>query len=128
MYVHDNHFVDLEVCRLMVPSSALTSQGNSITLASGTNSYSAIDTGTTLIGGPQDAIEAIYANIPNSAPATGDFEGYYSYRECSTLPTQICIHDKLFASLQHRCERHSVIRGKELEYQLCRLCDDEDLC
>jgi len=93
--------LSLEVCRLMVPSSALTSQGNSITLASGKSSYSAIDTGTTLIGGPQDAIEAIYANIPGSAPATGDFEGYYSYRECNALPTQICIHDKLFASLQH---------------------------
>ena len=65
--------------------SALTVQGNSVTLASGKNSYSAIDTGTTLVGGPQDAITAIYSNIPNSEPGTGDFEGYYTYREPSSL-------------------------------------------
>ena len=91
MYAH-NHFVTFEACRLIDPSSALTSQGNSITLGSGKDSYSAIDTGTTLIGGPQDAIAAIYASIPDSSPATGNFEGYYSYRESSTIPIQICIH------------------------------------
>ena len=127
MYVHNNHFVDLEVFRLMDPSPALTVQGNSITLESGKGSYSAIDTGTTLIGGPQDAIAAIYANIPDSSLGTGDFEGYYSYRESSALPIQICVRDNQLASLQHRCERHHVVRGKELEYQLCGLYDDEDL-
>jgi len=61
----------------------LTVQGNSVTLASGESSYTAIDTGTTLIGGPQDAIASIYANIPDSSAATGDFEGYYEY-PCDT--------------------------------------------
>ena len=75
--------MSLEVCRLTDPFSALTTQGNSITLASGKDSYTAIDTGTTLIGGPQDAIAAIYANIPDSSPGTGDYEGYYTYRESS---------------------------------------------
>jgi cathepsin D len=42
-------------------------------------SYSAIDTGTTLIGGPPEAIKAIFADIPGSAPGTGDYEGYYTY-------------------------------------------------
>ena len=68
------------------PPSALTSQGGSITLESGSSNYAAIDTGTTLIGGPQDAIAAIYANIPDSEPETGDFEGYYSYRASNTPP------------------------------------------
>ena len=76
------------------PPSTLTVQGNSITLGSGKDTYSAIDTGTTLVGGPQDAIEAIYANIPDSAPATWDFEGYYTYRESSLFPTQIGTHHK----------------------------------
>lgn len=115
------------VCRLMDPSSALTVQGSSITLGSGKDSYSAIDTGTTLIGGPQDAIAAIYANIPDSSLATGDFEGYYSYRESSTLPIRISVRDNPLTSLQHRRERHHVFRGKELECQLCGLCDDEYL-
>ena len=61
-------------------SLALTVQGTSITLGSGSSSYSAIDTGTTLIGGPQAAIQAIYATIPDSSPASGNFEGYYTYR------------------------------------------------
>lgn len=35
------------------------------------NSLAAIDTGTTLIGGPIDAVEAIYRQIPNAQPAQG---------------------------------------------------------
>jgi hypothetical protein len=58
---------------------ALTVQGNSITIDTGTTAV--IDTGTTNIGGPSSAIQAIYAQIPNSQPATGDLEGYYSYRK-----------------------------------------------
>ncbi|OJA16945.1 hypothetical protein AZE42_12288, partial [Rhizopogon vesiculosus] len=59
----------------------LTVQGNSITITSGATAV--IDTGTTNIGGPASSIEAIYANIPNSQPATGEWEGYYTY-PCST--------------------------------------------
>ena len=70
------------------PLLALTIQGNSVTLPSGKNSYAAIDTGTTLIGGPQDAIQQIYASIPGSSPATGNFAGYYTYREPKPSPTR----------------------------------------
>ena len=56
-------------------------QGNVITLPTGSSSFSAIDTGTTLVGGPSQAIAEIYAQIPDSAPGTGNFEGYYTYRE-----------------------------------------------
>jgi len=58
---------------------ALSVQGNSITISSGTTAV--IDTGTTNIAGPSSAIQAIYAQIPNSQPATGEWAGYYSYRE-----------------------------------------------
>jgi len=67
----------------ILPMTGMTVQGNSITLPTGSASYSAIDTGTTLIGGPSSAIQAIFAQIPNSARASGDFEGYYSY-PCDT--------------------------------------------
>lgn len=63
--------------------SAITSQGGSISVPSGSDALAAIDTGTTLIGGPSDAIAAIYANIPNSQAGTGNLEGYYIY-PCST--------------------------------------------
>jgi hypothetical protein len=61
--------------------SSLTVQGSSISLGSGTNA--AIDTGTTNIGGPSSAIAAIYAQIPNSSPASDPYIGYYQY-PCST--------------------------------------------
>jgi cathepsin D len=61
--------------------TAITVQGNPIALPEGSTSFSAIDTGTTLVGGPSDAISAIYAQIPNSVEGTGNYEGYYMYRE-----------------------------------------------
>ncbi|KIK60512.1 hypothetical protein GYMLUDRAFT_43837 [Collybiopsis luxurians FD-317 M1] len=63
--------------------SSITSQGSAISIASGSSALAAIDTGTTLIGGPEEEVAAIYANIPNSKAGTGQLEGYYQY-PCST--------------------------------------------
>ncbi|GAA5909463.1 hypothetical protein JCM6882_002650 [Rhodosporidiobolus microsporus] len=41
--------------------------------------YVAIDTGTTLIGGPRDVVQAVYAQVEGAMPATGSYTGYYSY-------------------------------------------------
>lgn len=67
----------------ILPMTSMTVQGNSVTLPTGTESYSAIDTGTTLIGGPSSAITSIFAQIPGSAPGAGNFEGYFTY-PCDT--------------------------------------------
>jgi len=40
----------------------------------------AIDTGTTLIGGPAAAVSAVYAQIPNSQPLSGNLAGFYGFR------------------------------------------------
>ncbi|KAI0917955.1 hypothetical protein AcV5_002754 [Taiwanofungus camphoratus] len=65
----------------------LTVQGTSINLSSSTGTpNAAIDTGTTLVGGPSDVIERIYAAIPGSAQGTGQLQGYYTY-PCSTQVT-----------------------------------------
>lgn len=45
-----------------------------------TAANAAIDTGTTLIGGPADAIASIFGNIPGSTKGSGDYEGYWLYR------------------------------------------------
>jgi hypothetical protein len=66
--------------------SSITSQGNAITVSTGSSAIAAIDTGTTLIGGPATAIAEIYAQIPNSQAGTGNLEGYYLY-PCSTTVT-----------------------------------------
>jgi cathepsin D len=63
--------------------SAITVQGSAITVPSGNAALAAIDTGTTLIGGPADQVAAIYANIPGAKAATGQMDGYYVY-PCST--------------------------------------------
>lgn len=67
----------------VLPLTGMTVQGNSIPVPTGSASYSAIDTGTTLVGGPSSAIQAIFDQIPGSAPATGNYQGYYTY-PCDT--------------------------------------------
>jgi cathepsin D len=51
-----------------------------------TATAAAIDTGTTLIGGPETDVAALYAAIPGSRKMTGSYAGYYEYRElvCSS--------------------------------------------
>jgi cathepsin D len=60
-----------------LPITNLSVNSNSITLPSSESSYAAIDTGTTLIGGPAAQVSSLYASIPNSAAGTGNYDGYY---------------------------------------------------
>jgi cathepsin D len=64
-----------------IPIGGITSQGTTINLGSSVNA--AIDTGTTLIGGPASTVAAIYAAIPGSKAMSGSYAGYYEY-PCST--------------------------------------------
>ncbi|KAI0640743.1 acid protease [Trametes meyenii] len=63
--------------------SALTVNGNSVSVGSGSAAYAAIDTGTTLVGGPESIVSALYAQIPGSEALTGSNSGYWTY-PCST--------------------------------------------
>jgi len=45
----------------------------------------AIDTGTTLIGGPSAAVSAVYAQIPGSQPLSGNLAGFYGFRTFLSL-------------------------------------------
>jgi cathepsin D len=62
---------------------AINVQGNTISLPTGASSYAAIDTGTTLVGGPPKYIADIFAQIPGSSPGTDLFQKYYTYRAFS---------------------------------------------
>jgi cathepsin D len=64
-----------------IPMDSMTMQGSTISLGGSTTV--AIDTGTTLIGGPSSIIAAIYAAIPGSEQMTGSYANYYQY-PCST--------------------------------------------
>ncbi|EPQ56668.1 aspartic peptidase A1 [Gloeophyllum trabeum ATCC 11539] len=67
----------------ILPLTEITVQGASMTFPSTQSSFAAIDTGTTLVGGPSSAIAQLYSQIPGSAPGSGNFEGYYTY-PCNT--------------------------------------------
>jgi cathepsin D len=67
----------------LIPLTGISVNGASV-LSGSVNA--AIDTGTTLVGGPTDAIASIFAQIPNSQAGTGDLAGYYLY-PCSTSVT-----------------------------------------
>jgi len=50
----------------LLPISQIMFQGKSIPVGTGSSAVGAIDTGTTLVGGPTAAVQAIYDAIPNS--------------------------------------------------------------
>ncbi|WVR04620.1 hypothetical protein IAU60_001631 [Kwoniella sp. DSM 27419] len=64
-----------------IPMDGMTVQGKSVSV--GSSNVAAIDTGTTLIGGPESIVTAIYANIPGSQRMTGSYAPYFAY-PCNT--------------------------------------------
>ncbi|KAI0935368.1 hypothetical protein AcV7_003825 [Taiwanofungus camphoratus] len=63
--------------------TGVTVQGQSVQIPTGSSALAAIDTGTTLIGGPSQAVASIYSAIPGSQALNGQLEGFYSF-PCST--------------------------------------------
>ncbi|OCB86397.1 acid protease [Sanghuangporus baumii] len=89
LYTGDIDYVDIPGgtgSYWILEMSELSVGGTSISLSSGSSSYAAIDTGTTLVGGPASVISELYAAIPNAQAGTGDYEGYYIY-PCSQSVT-----------------------------------------
>ncbi|SCV67217.1 BQ2448_5863 [Microbotryum intermedium] len=73
----------------VIPMAAVTINGTNVTMPTDAQPLVAIDTGTTLIGGPQSVVSQVYAGIPGALAATGQYTGthilistnagYYSY-------------------------------------------------
>ena len=61
--------------------AGVTVQGKSVSIPTGNAALSAIDTGTTLIGGPSDAVNAIYGAIDGAQPLGGSMQGFWAFRE-----------------------------------------------
>jgi cathepsin D len=55
--------------------------GNNVNI--GPLNTAAIDTGTTLIGAPTAAVNAIWRAVPNSAALSGNMTGFFSFRPYS---------------------------------------------
>ncbi|KAF8644751.1 hypothetical protein AX16_008295 [Volvariella volvacea WC 439] len=82
LYENDIEYIDLPArtgTYWLLPLSKIDVNNTPIDVPGGQVSYAAIDTGTTLIGGPANVISQIYAQIPGSTPGTGDFAGYYTF-------------------------------------------------
>lgn len=63
----------------LLPLQTVTVQGSPVSgLATGSNALSAIDTGTTLIGGPSDDVERIWSQVPGSTRAPNN-QGLYVF-------------------------------------------------
>ena len=67
----------------------MTSQGTSISF--GSSNMVAVDTGTTLIGGPSALVAQIYASIPGSQQMNGSYVNYYEYPCTTTIDFEITI-------------------------------------
>lgn len=85
LYTGDIEYTDLvdSGSYWLLSLTSLTAQGTSVTIGSGSEAYAAIDTGTTLVGGPSEYIANLYAEIPDATAGTGDYDGYYIY-PCDT--------------------------------------------
>jgi cathepsin D len=73
-----------------------TVQGKSVQLGTGSASLAAIDTGTTLIGGPSDSVKAIYDAIPGSQALTGQNAGFFTFPCKTTIEVSLSFGGKLW--------------------------------
>ncbi|KAH9017309.1 acid protease [Lactarius pseudohatsudake] len=63
--------------------TGITVNGKSVSLPSGDLAVAAIDTGTTLIGGPTAAVNAVWAAVPGSEALNGNLAGFFAF-PCNT--------------------------------------------
>jgi len=72
----------------VVPMEMVNVNGTNVTTSvddGGSTQYVAIDTGTTLIGGPRDIVGNLYAQVEGAQAATGRYTGQFQscYAELS---------------------------------------------
>ncbi|KAG6861273.1 hypothetical protein C0995_002081 [Termitomyces sp. Mi166 len=112
LYTGDIEYLDLAATESywILPLTTLTTNGQSISIPSGSDSYAAIDTGTTLVGGPSKYLDEFYSQIPGARPGTGKFEGYYTYRQYR-YPSYLLTNSTGSDSLRyHNQSRHVIWR------------------
>ncbi|VDC07600.1 unnamed protein product [Peniophora sp. CBMAI 1063] len=63
--------------------SGLTVNGNSVSIGSDADNIAAIDTGTTLLGGPTAAVEAFWAQVTGARQLSGANSGFWAF-PCTT--------------------------------------------
>jgi len=76
-----------------IPLQTITIGGSQVQSGAG----AAIDTGTTLIGGPISLMDQIYSHIPGATKGTGNLQGFYLF-SCSQAPrVSLTFGDQMYA-------------------------------
>jgi len=63
--------------------------GKSVSIPGGNSAVAAIDTGTSLLGAPTAAVDAIWAAVPGSVPLSGEQAGFFAFPCNSQLSVAI---------------------------------------
>jgi len=84
LYTGDIEFLNLVSTTVqqywLLQVSEITVGGKKVTIPTGANAGAAIDTGTTLIGGPKAAVDAIYAGVPGAVQLDSQgLSGFWGY-------------------------------------------------
>ncbi|KAJ7162217.1 aspartyl protease [Mycena filopes] len=95
---------DIEFINMSGPSSTfwllsvsgVTVQGQNIPVATGDAALAAIDTGTTLIGGPTEDVNAIWAAVPGATKIGPTMPGYFQFPCTTTIKISIAFGGKLW--------------------------------
>jgi hypothetical protein len=61
------------------------------TVNTGSGNTAAIDTGTTLIGAPTTAVNAIWGAVSGAVPLSGNMSGFYAFRMYSFSPPSLAV-------------------------------------
>lgn len=83
LYTSDINYVDIPSgmeSYWVVPMEMVNVNGTNVTTSvndGGSTQYVAIDTGTTLIGGPRDIVGNLYAQVEGAQAATGRYTGQF---------------------------------------------------
>ena len=76
--------------------TAMSVNGKTIALPAGSNSFAAIDSGTTGVVMPPQVLSEVFAAIPGSQQIeTGQLAGHYSFRESQPMQHRKYIDNKL---------------------------------
>ena len=94
-------------------------QGQAVRIPTGDAALSAIDTGTTLIGGPSSAVNAIYGAIDGAQPLGGQMEGFWAFREYSQIArsySRLTVNCSCVRSVRHRGRHCDGVRRQALAH------------
>ena len=98
---------------LLTRTTEMTLQGSTIDM--GGQNLGAVDTGTTLIGGPEAVIDKMYSAIPGSTKMGGSYGSYYEYPCNTSIDFQITIAGY-------------TVKITDADFNLGRYSDDDDMC